>query len=113
MKKFIAGIALLSFGVVCTNSFAATPEEVMQEGPPVQMQKDKVPDSTSNGNYLEMQPDENGAVTNGKESNTTNSKHTKKSKYGKKNAGDKSSTMNKGKQTSENPTDGGMTVEQK
>lgn len=104
MNIIIAIFAALSLSLVSQNIFADTSTAV----PPEQMQKDKVPDSTSNGNYLEPQPDENGAI---QQNTQDQNKHSKKSKTTKKHSGTK--PTNRGKQTTETPEDGGMTLEQK
>lgn len=72
----------------------ATPTDVT---PPTQIQKDKVPDSTSNGNYLEPQPDENGATTE-----NSSGKHQKK--------GSKPTNIEKSKKVTEPPENGGAKV---
>lgn len=73
--------------------------------PPAQIQKNQVPDSTANGNYLEPQPDENGATGN------TNDKQTKKS-HKMKSKGAKATNIEKSKNVTEDPTNGGVDVKQ-
>lgn len=91
MNKIFTGIAigLLTFSSWQIN---AAPKD---EAPPAQLQKDKVPNSTSNGNYLEPQPDENGAATNN---------------ASKSNKGVKPGNIEKSKKVTEPPEKGGTKV---
>ncbi len=72
------------------------------DAPPAQKQKDQVPDSTANGNYLEPQPDENGATQDTSTKHATS--HTKKSK------GSKPTNLEKSKKVTEQPENGGVNV---
>ncbi|MES2636628.1 MAG: hypothetical protein V4605_04825 [Pseudomonadota bacterium] len=76
-------------------SFASAPvlAEPVDDGPPAQIQKDKVPDTTDSGNFLEPQPVEN-----------TDTK-----------AGDAKDNKNKpkGKNVTEEPKEGGVEVNPK
>ncbi|WP_047537181.1 hypothetical protein [Methylotenera versatilis] len=69
----------------------------VDEGPPAQTQKDKVPEATDHGNYLEPQPVENS------DAKQTGDKHHKKDNKNRP----------KGKNTTEQPKDGGVDVNQK
>ncbi len=100
MKKLYA-LALVTFFVLSTSVVMAEPAD---SGPPAQQQKNAVPDSTSTGNYLEPQPDENGANNTGNSNQTTD----KKSKKHKK--GSKLTNLEKGKSHPESPDSGGVEV---
>lgn len=76
--------------------------EPIDTGPPAQLQKDKVLDSTATGNYLEPQPNENGATQN----NTDKNKKVKKSKAKES----KPTNLEKSKKVTEEPAEGGMDV---
>lgn len=96
---------LLSFSSAPLLAAAVDNNDVV---PPAQTQKNEVPNSTSNGNYLETQPDENGATdsTNG----TTNSNANKQYHKDKKtNKGSKPTNLEKSKRF-ESPENGGTTV---
>jgi hypothetical protein len=103
MNIMIVFLVALSLSVISLNICAATQDDAYS----AQMQKDKVPDSTTNGNYLEPQPDENGAI----QQNTKDIDRSKKHKTNKKHAGSKST--NRGQQTAETPEESGLTPEQK
>jgi hypothetical protein len=95
-------IKLLTFIVASTLTFTSwyISAEPVDSGPPAQIQKDHVPDSTANGNYLEPQPDENGATKN---STVTNKKIKKyKAKVSKP------TNLEKSKKVTEDPQAGGM-----
>lgn len=101
MKKIYvlisAGLMSISSGYVLAG--AASTGDV----PPAQIQKDQVPNSTENGNYLEPQPDENGATGNTK--NKQNQKNTSKK-------GAKPTNIEKSKRLTEDPASGGTDVKQ-
>ena len=110
MNKIIAILAALSLSAVSFSVFAApndAPPAEIQDAPPAQIQKDHVPDSTSNGNYLEPQPDESGASKATQEKDS----HSKKTKEGHKNS--KPTPAVRGKQTTEEPAEGGIKLDQK
>ena len=92
-------IKLLTFIAASIFTFASwhTYAEPVDSGPPAQMQKDNVPQSTATGNYLEPQPDENGVVKN-----STLNKKMKKAKVSKP------TNLEKGKQVTQEPEGGGM-----
>lgn len=71
--------------------------------PPAQMERNTAPDSTKNGDYLEPQPDENGALSN------TKDKHSQK-KHKDKSKNAKPSNIEKSKKVTEDPDNGGMDV---
>ena len=73
----------------------------VDSGPPAQQQKDQVPNSTSTGNYLEPQVDENGATQN-----STDKKAVKNSTQ----KGVKATNIEKSKKVTETPDSGGMDV---
>ncbi len=75
--------------------------------PPAQIQKNQVPDSTSNGNYLEPQPDENGATAN-----TTDKQMDKQAQksHKAKSKGAKATNIEKSKRMTETPENGGTEV---
>ncbi|MBA3696833.1 MAG: hypothetical protein H0W85_08800 [Methylotenera sp.] len=75
--------------------------------PPAQMQKNQVPDSTANGNYLEPQPDENGATAN-----TTDKQTNKQKSHKMKSKGSKATNIEKSNRFSETPENGGTDVKQ-
>jgi hypothetical protein len=101
MKKLYL-LALVAFFTLSTSVVIAEP---VDSGPPAQQQKDVVPDSTSNGNYLEPQPDENGANNTGNQNQTPD----KKSKKHRK-AASKPTNLEKGKSHTESPDEGGVVV---
>lgn len=92
MDKIFTLIALALFTFSSWQVNAAPTDDA----PPAQIQKDKVPDSTSNGNYLEPQPDENGATPN------SAGKQNKK--------GVKPGNIEKSKKVTEPPEKGGAKV---
>ena len=55
MNKLLS--TMLACVFACASTFALAAPEVTP--PPAQQQKDQVPDSTSNGNYLKPQPNDN------------------------------------------------------
>ena len=77
MKKLLTIIATTLFSLASIHPMAAP----VDEGPPAQIQKDTVPDTTKNGNYLEPQPLENQDVKqNDRKADTKNSKVKPKGK---------------------------------
>lgn len=76
--------------------------------PPAQVQKNQVPDSTSNGDYLETQPDENGATSNTTNRQTTDKKNSKQMKSKSKDSN--ATNLEKSKRMTESPENGGTTV---
>lgn len=93
MNKFTKVLVVSMFALGSTAIMAA---DLPSDSPPALKQANKVPDSTANGNYLESQPDENGATTGRK---------------GKKNA--KATNIEKGKNHTDSPEDGGAKVDSK
>lgn len=102
MKKLYALItaALISVPSAQVMAAAVDNNDVV---PPVQEQKNQVPNSTSNGNYLEPQPDENGAT-----GNTTDKQSHKSHKA--KSKGAKATNVEKSKKVTEPPESGGVDV---
>ena len=93
-------ITILAASVFTFTSWAIGAEPI-DSGPPAQLQKDQVPNSTSTGNYLEPQPDENGATQS-----STDKKVVKKSTK----KGAKATNIEKSKKVTESPDSGGMDV---
>jgi len=89
---------LISIILVSVLSLSAYPlmAATVDDGPPVQQQKDQVPDSTRNGNYLESQPDNNGATDTSKKKASSNPT--------------KASNIEKSKKVKEKPENGGINV---
>jgi hypothetical protein len=92
MKKlisiiFVSVLSLSSYSLMAAGT---------SDGPPAQQQKDQVPDSTKNGNYLESQPDNNGATEATKKKGQSNPA--------------KASNVEKGKKVKEKPENGGMNI---
>jgi hypothetical protein len=107
MTKLNAILLTASLSLSSVPLFAATVDN-NDVVPPAQIQKDQVPNSTSNGNYLEPQPDENGATTN--TNGTTNSNADKQYRKDKKaHKGSKPTNLEKSKRF-ESPENGGTTV---
>jgi len=94
MKKLVL---IICASVLSLSSYALLAAPV-DNAPPVQQQKDQVPDSTNNGNYLENQPDNNGATDTTKKK--TSSDPTK------------ASNIEKSKKVKEKPENGGINVNQ-
>lgn len=111
MNRFLIIFTAFIFGITALNALADTTNEVTPQNdtviPPAQMQKNDIPDSTSTGDYLKTQPDENGATKN------TNENNDKNSKSGKKHNKSKSNNLDKSKKSKEAPEDGGMSLENK
>ena len=93
MNKLHVLIAVSMISFVSVQVMAAPPAVPAQEGHPAQLQKDQVPNSTENGNYLEPQPTENHDAKPA-------DKHHKKDGKNK----------TKGKNVTEQPKDGGANV---
>jgi hypothetical protein len=106
MKKIYALITATCF--VFGYNFAIA--EPADSGPPAQQQKNEVSPSTTHGDYLEPQPDENGATAKGNNANSTDQK-AHKAKKSKSNA--KPANTEKGKSHTEEPESGGVEVQQK
>ena len=99
MNKLTTALLASAFAFSTTIVMAAdTPDNA----PPVHKEAHKSPDSTSQGNYLENQPDENGATG----TSNNNDKGT-----GKKNA--KATNLEKGKNHTDSPESGGAKVDSK
>ena len=77
------------------SSTALMAADTPSDPPPAQKQMNKVPDSTSSGNYLETQQDENGATKDSKKK------------------GAKATNIEKGKSHNEKPGSGGVSVDSK
>lgn len=97
---------LISFSSTAVFAAAVDNNDVV---PPAQTQKNQVPNSTSNGNYLESQPDENGAT--GNTNGTTNNNADKQYNNNRKatGSGSRPSNLEKSKRF-ESPENGGTTV---
>lgn len=82
---------------------------------PGQAQKNQVPDSTKNGDFLEPQPDENGATQNTTGNDTKNSNMDKKmdKKMGKKHSNSNAKNVNKSSRFKKEPAEGGTDVKTK
>ena|SRR3954470_19324785 len=104
MKKLYALIAASVLAIPSTQILAAAVDN-NDVVPPAQVQKNQVPNSTANGDYLEAQPDENGATGN------TSDKQNQKSHQGK-NKGAKATNIEKSKRLTESPENGGTNVKQ-
>ncbi|MDI1309656.1 MAG: hypothetical protein PSV17_09525 [Methylotenera sp.] len=102
MTKLLA-IVLLTLGSVSTGQVLAAETTNTDVVPPAHIQKNEVPDSTANGNYLEPQPDENGATTN-----TTDKQ--KRIQMNSKPKGSNATNLEKSKRLTETPEDGGTKV---
>lgn len=91
---------------------AADTSGAVDNGPPAQQQKNQLPDSTSTGDYLETQPDENGATqdTSEKHKNTANQNKNTTKKSTKK--GVKATNIEKSKRMTLPPEEGGTNVKQ-
>jgi hypothetical protein len=98
MKKLLP--MLLASALVCSVNIAtAAPQD---NAPPAHQQKNQVPDTTQNGNYLEQQQDNNNDTkgsANTQQQNSTN----KPSKAG---------NMEKSKRFHQKPDEGGTGVKQ-
>jgi len=98
MKKLLSILLASTLLSAMTVAFAAPPENA----PPAQQQKNQVPDSPQNGDYLEPQPDNNNAATTGSSD-----------AQGKQGSGHKQSkpgNLEKSKRFHEKPQDGGTGV---
>lgn len=104
MNKLYALIAATLISIPSAQVMAAAVDN-NDVVPPAQVQKNQVPDSTANGNYLEPQPDENGAT-----SNTTDKQAQKSHKA--KSKGSKATNIEKSKRLTETPENGGTDVKQ-
>jgi hypothetical protein len=93
---------LLTSIVVAALSFTSwsISAEPIDSGPPAQTQKDNPPDSTKSGDFLEPQPDNNGATDSTTEKNKMVKKHKDKSS--------KPTNMEKSKKVTEEPEEGGV-----
>lgn len=78
---------------------------------PGQAQKNQVPDSTKNGDFLEPQPDENGATQNTTGNDAKNSSMDKK--MGKKHNNSNAKNINKSSRFKKEPAEGGSDVKTK
>jgi len=94
MNKKTTTIVIASLFAMSSMSLMAA--DTPSNPPPAQKQMNNVPDSTSSGNYLETQQDENGAT---------------KSNSNKKGA--KATNIEKGKSHNEKPDSGGVSVDSK
>jgi len=101
MNKLFTIITAMLFAFSSWHIQAAPSDVPTSEAPPAQMQKDKVPDSTTNGNYLEPQPDVNGVPLDPANPQDSANK-------GKKNSS-KPSNLEKNKKLKD-PADGGVQV---
>jgi hypothetical protein len=106
MKKIYAVTTAVCFAIGYNFAIAAP----VDSGPPAQQQKEVAP-STTHGDYLEAQPDENGATAEGNNANSSDHKTNKKAKKSKTNA--KPANTEKGKSHTEQPESGGVDVQQK
>jgi len=95
-------LTLVAFFAFSTSVAMAAP---VDNGPPAQQQKNSMPDSTSHGDYIQTQPDENGATTGGDSTQTPDKKSKKHQKKSPK-----PSNMEKGKSHTESPDNGGVDV---
>ena len=99
MNKLTTALLASAFAFSTTGVMAAdTPDNA----PPEIKKAHQTPESTSQGNYLENQPDENGATG-------TSNNNAKGS--GKKNA--KATNIEKGKNHTDSPENGGAKVDSK
>lgn len=89
-------LAIVFISLASTQAIAGPADVPADQAHPAQLQKDKVPNSTENGNYLEPQPTENTDVKQ------TDKHHTKDGK-----------NKPKGKNVTEQPKDGGVDVSPK
>lgn len=96
MNKLLS--TMLACVFACVSIFAVAAPEVPP--PPAHQQKNQVPDSTGNGNYLESQPDNNGAT------GTTTGRQPSDQQRSK------ASNIEKSKKVKEKPADGGVNVNQ-
>jgi len=97
MKQLLS--IVLAGSLLCSMcAIAAPPESV----PPAQQQKNQLPDTHQSGDYLEPQPDNNGA----------NSNADVQGKPGSANKPSRPGSMEKGKRFHEKPQDGGTGVKQ-
>ncbi|MCB5184454.1 hypothetical protein LG201_04480 [Methylobacillus gramineus] len=94
MPKFV----LILTGALLAGASTCIFADPVADAPPAHKQKTQVPDSTSNGNYLE--PQEKGA----------DSKHDKKHE---KDVGTTPSNSQKGERFKKEPNDGGTDLKQK
>jgi len=100
MKKIYIFITTVALAMAYNHAGA----EPVDSGPPAQQQKDSVPPSTTHGDFLEPQPDENGANADTQNQNKkAMKKHNKNTK--------KPDAAVKGKNQTEQPSTGGVTVE--
>lgn len=95
--KTLLPVLLASVLACSVNMATAAPQD---NAPPAQQQKNQVPDSTQNGNYLENQPDNN--------SNTKGSANQQNST----NKPSKAGNMEKSKRFHQKPEEGGTGVKQ-
>lgn len=93
MKKLLTVLLASAFAF----STGLTVAEAADAGPPAQQQKNQVPDTNQNGNYLEAQPDNNGG-TNANQKQGTSSKQSKPG------------NMEKSKRFQQDPKQGGTDV---
>ena len=100
MKKLLSILLASTFLCSMTVAFAAPPDNA----PPAQQQKNQVPDTHQNGDYLEPQPDNNNAATTGN-SDT-------QGRQGVGNKQSKPGNVEKSKRFHEKPQDGGTGVKQ-
>lgn len=96
MIKLLTFITALSL-TFTTWSLSAEP---IDSGSSAQIQKDHIPDSTATGNYLEPQPDKNGATKN----STANDKKIKEHKA----KVSKATNLEKSKKVTKAPEGGGI-----
>lgn len=108
MNKLYALIAA-TFIAVPSGQVMAAAVDNNDVVPPAQIQKNQVPDSTKNGNYLEPQPDENGAT--GSTTDKQPDKQAQKS-HKAKSKGAKATNIEKSKKVTEPPESGGVEVKQ-
>lgn len=106
MNKLYALIAATFIAIPSSQVMAAAVDN-NDVVPPAQIQKNQVPDSTANGNYLEPQPDENGAT-----GNTTDKQTDKQKSHKAKSKGAKATNIEKSKKVTETPDNGGVDVKQ-
>jgi len=93
MNKFLIATVAALFSLTSIQAISAP----VDDGPPAQVQKDAVPDSTKNGNYLEPQPGDTAPDAQKADSKKHDSKKSK----------------SKGKNVTDKPADGGVDVNQR
>ena len=109
MKKLQTLIAA-SFLCISSTAIYAAPDNVPGgDVPPAQMQKDNVPNSTENGNYLEPQPSDASTDANAT-SKHKSQKDSKKDKMHKDKLMKDKKMGTEGKNTTEDPASGGADV---